>query len=169
MQNVAGKLEKPPGTCDRLPAYHRVRSFSCWLQACVAMLGCWICLGATSLEVQAGCHYGDGRSFLASSEPVSPHAHARNFRFLGQWIYEGGEIKYVSWQGSSPCHGPNCQAQRKPQSQTHAPVPTTQRLTQYAVDSPMLSFQSGNSQFLDWTSGSPSPFAGYPHEHEYPP
>ncbi len=56
---------------------------------------------------------------------LNSREHVRHFRFLGQWNYERGEIKYAAWNAHlSPqsCDGPNCQADGPtPDSQSIAP------------------------------------------------
>ncbi len=62
--------------------------------------------------VSAGCHYGDSQ-FAKAIAAQDPHGHVRNFRFLGQLVYEGGDIKYVPWQATPRCQGPNCHADQR--------------------------------------------------------
>lgn len=100
----------------------------------------------------------------------NPHGHARNFTFLGQWIYEGGEIKYVPWQGSPPCHGPNCRADdKRPLTTTGSPTQSVKRISTATLP---LGWQQPN-QFDALSSclacSNLYPISGYPHEHEYPP
>lgn len=117
----------------------------------------------------AGCHYGDGRSFNASKENHNPREHARNFKFMGQWIYEGGEIKYVPLQGALPCHGPNCHADENVPETGVVPPTTVKRIppVTFAITQQL----SAHADLVACHLGSNTlrPLSGYPHEHEYPP
>ena len=140
-----------------------------------------ICFGIINeSDVYAGCHYGPaGRAqthrFNSSSQSAlfdsqSPQGHARDFQFLGQWIYEAGEIKYVPWQSSSPCKGPNCRVDKDPDQ------PSTNVPSQRVVRPLLLDFVVVKQSWHDPSllvgfviAIDVSGFKGYPHEHEYPP
>lgn len=117
----------------------------------------------------AGCHYGDGRSFTQSMDEHNPRGHARNFTFLGQWIYEGGEIKYVPWQGAPPCQGPNCHADDDLPQTTTSSNSTVKRISPVTLG---IAWQRAN-RFEAISSciacSNLFPISGYPHEYEYPP
>ena len=56
--------------------------------------------------LHAGCHFWPGSSHAATQ--IHSRDHARNFHFLGQWIYERGEMKYAAWSDDQPGESPNC-------------------------------------------------------------
>lgn len=123
--------------------------------------------GATRL--MAGCHYGDGRSSNQMKQSDNPREHARNFSFLGQWVYERGQIKYVPWQGSGPCNGPNCQAEKPLPVSTGAPASTVHRLPIVILTSTKsnpLSFDARAGWLCDEDC---APLSGFEFEHEHPP
>lgn len=169
MQSDAQSHEIPVYAVRRWLTGGLVNVWGNGMRTCVILLGIVLCYVSTNVQARAGCHYGDGRSFLTSSEPLSPNAHVRNFRFLGQWIYEAGEVKYVPWQGSPPCHGPECQAKRQAQPETGSPVSDTQRLPLVAWNCSATAIACSTICSLGLPSDSLAPFAGYPHEYEYPP
>lgn len=121
-------------------------------------------------DLYAGCHYGDGRSFSSATDEHNPRGHARNFKFLGQWVYEGGEIKYVPWQGAPPCQGPNCHADDDhPLTSTIPASSTGKRISPVTL---LADWQQANRfDALDSCIACSNlyPISGYPHEHEYPP
>lgn len=139
------------------------------LRACVfALVGCAVLMTGAS-RLLAGCHYGDGRTFQQMKHSDNPREHARNFSFLGQWVYERGEIKYVPWQGNSPCHGPNCHADKPLPASTLTPVSSVTRLP-----SVILVILKSNSYLSDGRAGwlchdDCTPLAGFVFEHEHPP
>ena len=167
---------QPRSSCERLPSQASIRAIvRC---STVLLLICAGVIGDGSLY--AGCHYGrPGHSqayrfkhaaHSADFNDQSSRGHARDFQFLGQWIYEAGEIKYVAWQSSAPCQGPNCHVNDDEDlPSTNAPA---QRVVRPLLLSGVAATQRwddsltlvGHIDFLN-TCG----FAGYPHEHEYPP
>ncbi len=122
-----------------------------------------------STRLMAGCHYGDGRSVHHAKQSDNPREHARNFSFLGQWVYERGEIKYVPWQGSGLCDGPNCQAEKPRPVSTGAPANSLQRLPVVVVTSSKSSAFSFDGHG-DWLCQEDcAPLSGFVFEHEHPP
>ncbi len=124
-------------------------------------------LGAS--QVLAGCHYGDGRSFDQKKNLENPREHARNFSFLGQWVYERGDMKYVPWQGAAPCHGPHCQADEPLPASTLTPTSTVTRIL-----SIILLPVKANPIHCDASAGwlcheDCAPLPGFAFEHEHPP
>ena len=134
----------------------------------LGLVGLAVLIGGAS-RLMAGCHYGDGRSFGQVKHSDNPREHARNFSFLGQWVYERGEIKYVPWQGNPPCHGPHCRAEKPLPVSTGAPVSSVHRLPSVIL----LSVKSNSFSadvFSDWLSHEDrSPRPGFAFEHEHPP
>ena len=127
-------------------------------------------LNAESLR--AGCHYRSlnrGDRFLGYSEQRDTATHVPSIRFLGQWVYEGGDIKYVPWQGAPPCHGPDCQANDdSPVTSSLPPYRSLRNLpSPMAASAPLLNLYSTATVHLE--TESLRAFAGYPHEFEYPP
>jgi hypothetical protein len=140
---------------------------------CLRMFVCALAWVATLIVVQAqvyaGCHYGDGRSFQSALQSDNPREHARNFQFLGQWIYEAGEIKYVPWQGAPPCQGPNCHADDPLPQSTSAPAPDSSRMPTVIFGMSLHEPVAADDGQRYLVSSELSPLKGYPHEHEYPP
>jgi hypothetical protein len=130
---------------------------------------------AGQVDLQAGCHYGRTKSnrgtgfYEQQAQSAHPRQHAREFTFLGQWIYEGGEIKYVPWQSEPLCHGPNCEADDEQAPITGAPSNIQLRISLDTLPTAELPAARPDGIFLCLASSSLFPLAGYPHEHEYPP
>lgn len=99
------------------------------------VMACMSLAGAD--KAWSGCQYGhqstslhwDALHWDAKS---NPRDHARSFRFLGQWVYERGEIKYEAWAHQQPCEGPFCRLDRS------VPVSTGAIPASHRVDLPVL-------------------------------
>jgi hypothetical protein len=89
------------------------------------LICCWLpllVLVFSSGLAEAGCHYGTSSYVQFEMSPALPSGHVRHFRFMGQWIYESGTIKYVPWERSLPCDGPLCrQSDDQPPRQMATP------------------------------------------------
>ncbi len=66
---------------------------------------------ATSSRAWAGCHYADSRTHQQMKLSENPRDHARNFTFLGQWVYERGRSS-MCLARKSALPGPNCHAEK---------------------------------------------------------
>ena len=118
----------------------------------------------------AGCHYRHGAQGRADSDQDDSRGHVRNFRFLGQWVYEAGQVKYVRWQAEGKCTGPNCHADNDPlpvNGATSAVDSNRSHTTlMYSDDSrPKLK----SSLCFTLALQNVEAFRGYPHAIEYPP
>ena len=131
------------------------------LAACIAL---WSIALLSSSSLHAGCHYGHGSDNSGSFDEATE----RNFHFLGQWIYEGGEIKYVPWQGQAPCDGPNCRAKEQPVT-TSLPLNVSVRNCSLLSVASRLPLDESDSVAAFIALDDLRSFSGYPHEHEYPP
>lgn len=139
------------------------------LRSCfVAVVICGVMVMGAS-RLLAGCHYGDGRGHHGHVSD-NPREHARNFSFLGQWVYERGDIKYVPVQSNSPCQGPHCRADKPVPVSAVTPVSSAQRLPNVIL---LLSSKSnpfsvdGHNSWLcqdNWI-----PLTGFASELERPP
>lgn len=161
---VAAKQHDAPARfrAVRLSEHWTVRLVLCAVAFAVSAV-------ATVDNLYAGCHYGDGRSFTGSIADDNPHGHARNFTFLGQWIYEAGEIKYVPWQGAPPCQGPNCHADDPRPVTTGSPSQTVKRISPVTLTLPWQGAHRFDALDSCIASSNLFPISGYPHEYEYPP
>lgn len=128
-----------------------------------------IVLGS-SRTVAAGCDFGHGKHSRMSSESDDQHGYARHFRVLGQWVYEGGDIKYVAWEPDSPCQGPDCSANKERQPVSSGlPLSQNQRTHTSAVA------YSASTQVIPPSLIDVLPLKdakalhGYPPAYEYPP
>lgn len=132
------------------------------------LLVAWLVTSGWSSQVLAGCHYSDGRTF-ATQHSDNPRDHARNFKFLGQWVYEKGEIKYVAWRPEQPCHGPYCKTHKPVPVTTVAPSTSVQRLPTFLLVVIQPTVYCFDSQSDRWLSHDCEPLSGYAQELEHPP
>ncbi len=132
-------------------------------------LVCWMVLLSLSSRAWAGCHFSDGRSFAQAKHSENPREHARNFRFLGQWVYEQGEIRYVPWRAGQACDGPNCHSEKPEPVSTIAPLSSVHRLPTVVL------LISGSHNFgfesqVEWLCHDDGePLCGFAFELEHPP
>ena len=131
----------------------------------VAILG-WMWIGGGVRELTAGCDHYSGR--IESQSGLHPTGYARNVQFLGRWIYEGGEAKYVPWEGSAPCQGPNCQADDLPGPDMANNIPSARNLPVACQGAlPLTKLQRQSNDRLHILQGTP--LSGFPSGFEYPP
>lgn len=136
------------------------------LGAGLLMVSCWT---SGTLAARAGCHYGSAghRQFVRSDREVG--GHARDFQFLGQWIYEGGDIKYVPREDTTPCHGPNCQARKeRPSNNASSQLDTHRTLRTLVLLTSEQVLVAGGVQTL-YPCQELRQLAGYPSRLEHPP
>lgn len=139
-----------------------------FLRGAVSVLVFGMLLIGLSTRAVAGCHYSDGRSF-AHKHSDNPREHARNFRFLGQWVYEKGEIKYVPWRAAQPCQGPHCRSEKPAPVTALVPSNSLQRLPTVLLIVVKASPFCFDSQ-TDWSGDEDrEPLAGFAQELEHPP
>ena len=132
----------------------------------VAILG-WLWIGADARQLTAGCDHPAGA--INSQSGFQSAGYARNFQFLGRWIYEGGEVKYVPWEGSRPCQGPNCQADDVPGTDLAANTSLTVRSLPIACPA-ALRPPGRQPRSIDWLIVLHGvPLSGFPSGFEYPP
>ncbi len=109
------------------------------------------------------------RPQVSGSETTKPNEHVRKFHFLGQWVFERGDFKYVAWQPDGKCHGPLCQASELPVPESGAaPSPSGERMpTVPTLDSTL----PGGTAAIAWgvSALEPAGQSGFPRTHEYPP
>jgi hypothetical protein len=166
---VAGNRAVTAHTSEVALAHRKERSLSRALA--MGLLFCLIALLNTE-SLRAGCHYSNSSRAaraLGSSEQQSASGHVRHIHFLGQWIYEAGEIKYVPWQGSPPCQGNNCQANDDSPVTSSLPPYRNARTVSSAVSDSVRLLDVGCRVTLVIEAQRLRAFAGYPHEFEYPP
>lgn len=148
-------LLKRKVTLPRLIAICVLLGLTGWLQPRVA---------------EAGCHYGHAAQGSADFDHINRDGHVRDFPVLGQWVYEGGRIKYFPWQRERKCSGPNCNANndRLPVSGATSTVDSNRSHTtlMYCDD---RGAKPNPSLCLAFSLQNVAGFRGYPHALEYPP
>lgn len=126
--------------------------------------------GMNSRAAMAGCDFGHPELLRSVAESDSTQSYARTFRVLGQWVYEGGQIKYVSWQAQGGCSGPNCSADEPPQPEgSGMSLPQTYR-TQPSIAYCSLTLPPSAPRVIGMLSlKDAAALHGYPPAYEYPP
>jgi hypothetical protein len=119
---------------------------------------------------EAGCDFGHGNQSSRMTSASQMRGYARHFRVLGQWVYEGGQVKYVAWQAEGECHGPYCSANRLPPAETGGmTLPQSSRgpvnIIYLGVPTYSLAPSSSDSIILHDAEA----LHGYPPAYEYPP
>jgi hypothetical protein len=118
-------------------------------------------------QARAGCEHPASR--ISGQSEFQPSGYARTFKFLGRWVYEGGEAKYVPWEGSKPCQGPNCHADDLPGPDIAADTSRLVRSSTVAGECSVASFRVDGTSLDAVLSLQASTLAGFPAGFEYPP
>jgi hypothetical protein len=120
-----------------------------------------------SHQLHAGCHYvAAGKQQTVSADP---HGHARDFRFLGKWVYERGDIRYVAWESDGPCDGPNCQARKDMPPEFSFAPPDNVRISHSSLGSVANLVLTKPDCWSPLEIADSMAVSGHPRGFEYPP
>ncbi len=135
---------------------------------CAGALLIWLLVSwAAGSMAEAGCSYQYGGKHRASSQ-VDPRGHVRNFKFLGHWIFERGQIKYVKWHEDAPCDGPNCQIKEVPRPVSHTTAESSLVRLSFGLVEP-AAWPTPREAIVSLISMVRVSISdGHPHAHEYP-
>lgn len=126
-----------------------------------------LAIAGTAPSASAGCDHPEIR--VGSRGDVNPSGYARTIRFIGSWIYEAGEAKYVPWEGSTPCQGPNCGRDDSPGSDITANTsPSLRGFNDAGACSQHPPYEMPQSLDCNFYP-QVVPLPGFPHDFEYPP
>lgn len=176
LHHVNNRLLWPRAGCDDSARYVRCLRTASWVAMLLAIAGGFV----DSSALHAGCRYsgsghasmhrgaGDATALQFESGHAKRNAPALHSR--GKWVYEAGEFRFLPWQSSKPCRGPDCGANDENDA------PWTDASPQRSLRLPQLSLDSGIEHWHDPFAPigvidlfDACALAGFPLEREYPP
>lgn len=133
-----------------------------------AVVACliWLVLSGSQFA-HAGCEYGHAPGSSASA--AQDGGTSSRALFLGKWIYEGGEFRFLPWQSLPPCSAPGCRGNDQVPQTASLPLRLEHSSGPFLSDAPeTLDAQPdplvGLLELADLLA-----IEGYRHDYEYPP
>ncbi|MFO1064951.1 MAG: hypothetical protein U0892_13890 [Pirellulales bacterium] len=147
------------------------------ITACTRLLSrlviaiCCLCLlGSIAGNVRAGCKLPHEELAGIASSSLEHSGPAGVIRLKGQWIYEGGQFKFILGRLVQDCDGPTCSSDKDRRQENVGLTPRLQLRVHFTpIDH--CDFNERDSLIIVGRVhiSDAMPVSGYPSAHEYPP